>query len=65
MKIYVVFHIIESNEFCCNLAKTTGHGYIQKAFSTREEAENFCNFLKEKCKHSKSSEFSIKEITLD
>ncbi len=65
MRIYVVFHIVESNEFCCNIAKSTGHGYMEKAFTTREKAEKFCNWLKETCKKSKSSDFAIKEITLD
>lgn len=65
MKIYVVYHIVESNEFFCNLAKQTGHGYMERAFTRRENAEKFCDWIKGKCKKSKGSDFAIKEITLD
>lgn len=65
MKIYVVFHIVESDEFCCNIARSTGHGYIQKAFTKREKAEKFCDFLKEMDNLRPGTDFAIKEITLD
>ena len=65
MKIYVVFHIVESDEFCCNIAKSTGHGYIERAFTTREKAEKFCDFIKGSVNMRPGSDYAIKEITLD
>ena len=65
MKIYVVYHIVESNEFCCNIAKSTDHGYMERAFTRKENAEKFCDWIKGQCKTSKNSGFAIKEIELD
>ena len=65
MKIYVVFHVVESDEFCCDVAKNTGHGYIQKAFTTREKAEKFRDWIKGQVEYREGSDYAIKEITLD
>lgn len=65
MKIYVVFHVVESDDFCCDVAKSTGHGYIQKAFTTREKAEKFRDWLKGQVKYCEGCDYAIKEITLD
>lgn len=65
MVIYVVFHVVESDEFMCDVSKATGNGYIQRAFTSKEKAEKFIGWIKGQVKACEGCDYAIKAIRLD